>query len=154
MRQAAIILIALVAVALTGCRTTRITETTTTATIVKDTTVTVVVPKDSARVDFTLPVVADSVKAPTVADTTIEVKSDLSKAVFTVKNGKASLKVIDGEGRKDSLKVTVKGAIRDSHTKSTREKVVEKKGWVGCIPIGLAILAILYLVFHFIPTRR
>ena len=37
MRQSAVILIALVAVALTGCRTTRIIETTTTTTVIKDT---------------------------------------------------------------------------------------------------------------------
>ena len=128
MKQSAVILIVLVAVALTGCRTTRVTETTITTTIIKDTTAKVEVPKDSARVDFTLPVVADSVKAPTVADTTIEVKSDLSMAVFTVKNGKASLKVVDGKGKKDSIEVKVKGGVRE--TSRSHEKLL--LNWVKC----------------------
>ena len=154
MRQSSIILIALVAVALTGCRTTRVTETTTTATIVKDTTVTVVVPKDSARVDFTLSVVADSVKTPTVADTTIEVKSDLSMAVFTVRNGKASLKVVDGKGKKDSIEVKVKGGVRETNRSHEKLSVVEKKPWTAFVPTGLLILVIVYLVFYFLPRRR
>ena len=154
MRQSAVILIALVAVALTGCRTTRVIETTTTATIVKDTTVTVVVPKDSARVDFTLSVVADSVKAPTVADTTIEVKSDLSMAVFTVRNGRASLKVVDGKGKKDSIEVKVKGGVRETNRSHEKLSVVEKKPWTAFVPTGLLILVIVYLVFYFLPRRR
>ena len=154
MKQSAVILIVLVAVALTGCRTTRVTETTTTATIVKDTTVTVVVPKDSARVDFTLSVVADSVKAPTVADTTIEVKSDLSMAVFTVRNGRASLKVVDGKGKKDSIEVKVKGGVRETNRSHEKLSVVEKKPWTAFVPTGLLILVIVYLVFYFLPRRR
>ena len=154
MKQSAVILIVLVAVALTGCRTTRVTETTTTATIVKDTTVTVVVPKDSARVDFTLSVVADSVKTPTVADTTIEVKSDLSMAVFTVRDGKASLKVVDGKGKKDSIEVKVKGGVRETNRSHEKLSVVEKKPWTAFVPTGLLILVIVYLVFYFLPRRR
>lgn len=142
------------AVLLSGCRTTRIIETTTTATIVKDTTVTVVVPKDSARVDFTLSVVADSVKAPTVADTTIEVKSDLSMAVFTVRDGKASLKVVDGKGKKDSIEVKVKGGVRETNRSHEKLSVVEKKPWTAFVPTGLLILVIVYLVFYFLPRRR
>ena len=154
MKQSAVILIVLVAVALTGCRTTRVIETATTAIIVKDTTVTVVVPKDSARVDFTLSVVADSVKAPTVADTTIEVKSDLSMAVFTVRNGRASLKVVDGKGKKDSIEVKVKGGVRETNRSHEKLSVVEKKPWTAFVPTGLLILVIVYLVFYFLPRRR
>ena len=154
MKQSAVILIVLVAVALTGCRTTRVTETTTTATIVKDTTVTVVVPNDSAKVDFTLSVVADSVKAPTVADTTIEVKSDLSMAVFTVRDGKASLKVVDGKGKKDSIEVKVKGGVRETNRSHEKLSVVEKKPWTAFVPTGLLILVIVYLVFYFLPRER
>ena len=142
------------AVLLSGCRTARITETTTTATIVKDTTVTVVVPNDSAKVDFTLSVVADSVKAPTVADTTIEVKSDLSMAVFTVRDGKASLKVVDGKGKKDSIEVKVKGGVRETNRSHEKLSVVEKKPWTAFVPTGLLILVIVYLVFYFLPRRR
>lgn len=148
------ILVALAAAVMTSCRTTRIIETTTTATIVKDTTVTVVVPKDSAKVDFTLSVVADSVKAPTVADTTIEVKSDLSMAVFTVRDGKASLKVVDGKGKKDSIEVKVKGGVRETNRSHEKLSVVEKKPWTAFVPTGLLILVIVYLVFYFLPRRR
>ena len=142
------------AVLLSGCRTARITETTTTTTVIKDTTARVEVPKDSARVDFTLSVVADSVKAPTVADTTIEVKSDLSMAVFTVRNGKASLKVVDGKGKKDSIEVKVKGGVRETNRSHEKLSVVEKKPWTAFVPTGLLILVIVYLVFYFLPRRR
>ena len=153
MRQSAVILIALVAVALTGCRTTRIIETTTTTTVIKDTTARVEVPKDSARTDFSLSIVTDSIRIPTVADTTIEVKSDLSMAVFTVRNGRASLKVVDGKGKKDSIEVKVKGGVRETNRSYEKLSVVEKKPWTAFVPTGLLILVIVYLMFYFLPRR-
>ncbi len=142
------------AVLLSGCRTARITETPTTTSVIKVSTARVEVPKDSARVDFTLSVVADSVKTPTVADTTIEVKSDLSMAVFTVRDGKASLKVVDGKGKKDSIEVKVKGGVRETNRSHEKLSVVEKKPWTAFVPTGLLILVIVYMVFYFLPRRR
>ena len=153
MKRIALLLIA-AAVALTGCRTARITETTTTTTVVKDTTVKMEIPKDSAMVEFPLVVAPDSTGAPTVKDTTIEVKSDLSMAVFTVRNGKASLKVVDGAGKKDSLAVTVKHGVRESSTNHQIEKVVEKKRWTDYFPFGVVVIGVVLLVYYFIPRRR
>lgn len=148
------IVIMLASVAITGCRTARITEATTTTTVVKDTTVRVEIPKDSARVEFPLAVAPDSTSAPTVKDTTIEVKSDLSMAVFTVKNGRASLKIVDGAGKKDSMAVTVKRGVRESSTSHQIEKVVEKKRWTDYFPFGVVVIGVVLLVYYFIPRRR
>lgn len=148
--------IVLVIVALVGCRTTRVTETSSTTTVIKDTTVNVAIPKDSAKVEINASELiakpkndpkCDSIATSPIAqlkDTIIWVKSNLSKATLSIKDGKVKLQVDDGQGKKDSLKVGIKGGIRETTNNSEKKKVVEKNGWF--VPAMILLLCVIILL--------
>lgn len=143
-----LVAIALASVALLmGCRTARVVETSSVTTVVKDTAVAVAIPADSAEVRFDL-VAPSGVALP---DTTVEVKTSLAKAIFSVANGRVSVKVVDGKGRSDSVRVTVRNGVREtvrSHTRVEDSKPSRNRA-PSITPILLMVFAGALCLFFF-----
>lgn len=159
-----IITAGVIAIGLYSCKTVQVQESTTTTTTIKDTTVKVVVPTDSAAtapswvvgvLDTTHCAGNDSIVTVRwiARDTTIRVKTDMAEATYTIKNGKGKLELHDGKGKKDSIDVNVKGGVRESTKDHSRVEMVVKKSWWDYFPYGILILGVIFLVVKFIGRR-
>lgn len=141
-----LVAIALASVALLmGCRTARVVEASSVTTVVKDTTVAVAIPADSAEAHFDL----GTPSGVALPDTTVEVQTSLAKAIFSVTNGRVSVKLVDGKGRSDSVRVTVRNGVRETVRSHTRVEVPRRNRAPSITLILLMVLAGALFLFFF-----